>query len=97
MIENTTERAAGQKSPGVTPRANPMAMCPMATMCARMMEKPHSGSLLMLPGALLIALGVLIFLEPRIVVWLVGIVAVLMGIMFFMMARFIGRLRKPSF
>lgn len=97
MIENTTERAAGQKSPGVTPRANPMAMCPMARMCARMMEKPHSGSLLMLPGALLIALGVLIFLEPRIVVWLVGIVAVLMGIMFFMMARFIGRLRKPSF
>ncbi|HSD42753.1 MAG TPA: hypothetical protein VLD36_12910 [Burkholderiales bacterium] len=97
MIENTTERAAGQKSPGVTPRASPMAMCPMARMCARMMEKPHSGSLLMLPGALLIALGVLIFLEPRIVVWLVGIVAVLMGIMFFMMARFIGRLRKPSF
>ncbi len=97
MIENTTQRAAGQKSPGVTPRANAMAMCPMARMCGRMMEKPHSGSLLMLPGALLIALGVLIFLEPRIVVWLVGTVAVLMGIMFFMMARFIGRLHKPSF
>jgi uncharacterized membrane protein HdeD (DUF308 family) len=61
------------------------------------MEKPHSGSLFMLPGVLLIALGVFIFLEPRIAAWLVGTVAVLMGIMFFMMARFIGRLRKPSF
>lgn len=97
MIENATERAAGQKSPGITPHANPMAMCPMARMCVRMMEKPHSGSLLMLPGALLIVLGVFIFLEPRILVWLVGTVAVLMGIMFFMMAHFIGRLSKPSF
>jgi uncharacterized membrane protein HdeD (DUF308 family) len=69
----------------------------MAKMCERMMEKPPSGTLLMLPGALLIALGVLIFLEPRIVVWLVGAVAILMGIMFFMMARFVGRMHKPSF
>ena len=97
MINDTTQRAAEEKSPGATARQYPMAMCPMAKMCERMMEKSHSGSLLMLPGALLIVLGVLIFLEPRIVVWLVGTVAVLMGIMFFIMARFIGRLHKPSF
>jgi uncharacterized membrane protein HdeD (DUF308 family) len=72
-----------------------MAMCPMAKMCERMMEKPHSGSLLILPGALLIVLGVLIFVEPRIVIWLVGSVAILMGALFFMIARFIGRVRKP--
>ena len=97
MIENTMQQAVGHKSPGVTPRQHPMSMCPMAKMCERMMEKSHSGSLRMLPGALLIVLGVLIFLEPRIVVWLVGTVAVLMGIMFLIMARFIGRLHKPSF
>jgi hypothetical protein len=67
----------------------------MAKMCGRMMEKPRSGSFLMLPGALLIVLGVLIFVEPRIVVWLVASVAILMGLMFFMMARFVGRSQKP--
>ena len=72
-----------------------ISMCPMAKMCGRMMEKPRSGSFLMLPGALLIVLGVLIFVEPRIVVWLVASVAILMGLMFFMMARFVGRLQKP--
>jgi hypothetical protein len=70
-------------------------MCPMAKMCGRMMEKPRSGSFLMLPGALLIVLGVLIFVEPRIVVWLVASVVILAGLMFFVMARFIGKLPKP--
>jgi len=72
------------------------AMCPMAKACERMMEKPRSGALLMLPGLLLIVLGVLIFIEPRIAVWLVGSVVILMGVMFFMMARFIGRPHKAS-
>ena len=73
------------------------AMCPMAKMCDRMMEKPHSSSLLILPGVLLIALGVLVFIEPKIAAWLVGTLLVLMGAMFFMMARFMGRMHKaPS-
>lgn len=97
MIDYTTQGSEEKKSPGATARQSPMAMCPMAKMCERMMEKPPSGTLLMLPGVLLIALGVLIFIEPRIVVWLVAAVAILMGILFFMMARFVGRLHKPSF
>ena len=97
MIDDTTQRAVEDKSHGATPRQYPMAMCPMAKMCGRMMEQPPSGTILMLPGALLIALGVLMFLEPRIVVWLVATVAILMGLLFFMMARFVGRLHKPSF
>jgi hypothetical protein len=71
------------------------SMCPMAKMCGRMAEKPRSGPFLMLPGALLIALGVMILIEPRIGVWLVAGVAILMGVMLFVMARFIGRSRKP--
>jgi hypothetical protein len=73
-----------------------MAMCPMAKMCNRMMEKPASGLLLMLPGMVLIVLGVAIFLEPRIVVWLAGSLAVLLGIMLLTLARVIGRPRSPS-
>ena len=96
MTEGILQRRAKPTFAEGTPRTNPMAMCPMAKMCERMMQKPQSGSFLVLPGALLIALGVLIFVEPRIVVWLVASVAILMGVMFFMMARFIGRLRKPS-
>ena len=95
MLEQTMQQGAGESSSGATPRANPVAMCPMAGMCERMMQKPVSRSLLMLPGALLLLLGVLIFLEPRIVVWLAGTVAVLLGIMLFAMAHFIGRLRHP--
>lgn len=74
----------------------PMAMCPIATTCSRMMEKPRSGLLLMLPGAVLIVLGIAIFLEPRIVVWLAGTLAVLLGIVLLTLAHFIGRSRSPS-
>lgn len=75
----------------------PMAMCPMAGMCEGMMKNPRSGVYFMLPGVLLIALGLFIFIEPRIVVWLIGALVILMGLMFFMMARFVGRFHKPSF
>jgi hypothetical protein len=95
MTESTLHRRAQETFFEGAPGAGPMAMCPMAKMCRRMMEKPHSGSFLMLPGTLLIALGVLIFVEPRIVMWLVASLAILMGVMFFMMARFIGRFHKP--
>lgn len=95
MTESILQQRAKGQFPGGMPRVNPMAMCPMAKMCERMMEKPHSGSFLILPGALLIVLGVLIFIEPKIAAWLVGGLAILMGMMFFMMARFIGKLHKP--
>lgn len=97
MIDDSTQQAASEKSPGAAPRQFPMAMCPMAKICERMMAKAPSSSFLMLPGALLIALGVLIVIEPRVVVWLVAAVAILMGIMFIMMGRFVGRLHRPSF
>ena len=94
MLEHTIQQGAGESSPGATPRANPMAMCPMAKMCGRMMDKPLPRFFLMLPGALLILLGVFIFLEPRMVVWLASAVAVLLGITLLIMARFMGRLRN---
>jgi uncharacterized membrane protein HdeD (DUF308 family) len=70
--------------------------CPMAKMCGRMMEKPASRSWFILPGALLILLGAFIFLEPRIVVWLAGTVAVLLGIMLLALAHFMGNRKCPS-
>ena len=94
-MDETIQQTEAQKS--VVRPAQAMATCPMAKMCEGMMEKPRSSTLLMLPGVLLIVLGVLIFIEPRIAAWLIGALAILMGVMFFMMARFIGRFHKPSF
>ena len=71
MVEQTTQPSE-MKAPRITPRPTPMAMCPMATMCKGMMEKPPSGFFVMLAGAVLIALGMLIFFEPRIIIWLIG-------------------------
>jgi hypothetical protein len=95
MTETIRQRLGRENFPNIPPRADPMAMCPMAKMCERMMDKPRSGSLLVLPGALLTVLGVLVFIEPRVMVWFVGGLAILIGMMFFMMARFIGKLQKP--
>jgi len=57
-----------------------------------MMKKPSSGWFLMLPGFLLILLGVLIVVEPRILVWFIAAVAILFGIMMLMMAGFIRKM-----
>jgi hypothetical protein len=87
MIEEPTQQAE-LRAPGV----QPMAMCPMATMCKGMMEKPHSGLMAMFPGAVLIVLGLLILIEPWIFVWLVGIAFVLFGVGLLMMGNFLRRL-----
>lgn len=94
-MEDTLQQTAGGKA-GTGP-ASPMAMCPMAGMCQGMMKNRHSSITLMLPGVLLIVLGVSIFIEPRIVAWLIGALVIAIGAMFFMMARFVGRARGRSF
>lgn len=48
-----------------------MELCPMASMCKGMAEKPGVALLLIIPGFLLVV-GVLIVIEPRILVWLLA-------------------------
>lgn len=74
------------------PESTPMPMCPMAEMCKGMMKRPMSNVTVMIPGAVLIALGIVIALEPRILAWLISIAFILMGLMSFMMARFVRRI-----
>jgi hypothetical protein len=69
-----------------------MAMCPMAGMCAGMMNRGMWGGWLMaLPGALLIAGGLVVLLVPQVLAWLVGGTAIFMGLMFWMMAYWMHR------
>lgn len=70
-----------------------MDMCPMAPMCKGLAEKSGVGFLLMIPGFLLVLVGVLIIFEPKILVWLVASVSILIGIMMIFFANFI---RKKS-
>ena len=65
-----------------------MGMCPMASMCKELAGKPGLGFLLLIPAVLLILGGVLIFLDPRFLVWLLAGTSILIGllILFFAVA-----------
>ena len=69
-------------------QATPMPMCPMAETCRSMMEKSHSGLMMMTPGITFIALGVLIVVWPSILPWLVTAAFILAGGAMLLMANF---------
>jgi Flp pilus assembly protein TadB len=71
-------------------QASPMPMCPMAETCQGMMEKPLSG-LVMIPGIVFIALGVLIVVWPSILPWLVAAAFILAGGAMLLMVNFMRR------
>ena len=70
-----------------------MEMCPMASMCKGMMSKPWSGYLLMIPGVVLILLGVLILLKPKILFWIVAGASIIMGIIVLIFTSFIRKIK----
>jgi len=72
----------------------PMQMCPMAETCKGMMQKPLSNFALILPGVLLIVLGVAVLVEPRILVWLVAAALIVMGVAMLFMAKFMRGIGK---
>lgn len=92
MIQNTLKHEMQFAAPEIKSSESTMAMCPMGRMCMGMMKKPTSGWFLMLPGILLIILGVLIVVEPTILVWFIAAAAILLGIMMLMMAGFIRKM-----
>ena len=69
----------------------PMPMCPMAETCKGMMEKRFSGLALLIPGIVLVILGVSVLIEPRILLWLVAVALIVMGIAMVMLSRFMRK------
>ncbi len=57
----------------------PMPMCPMADACKRMMDNLPSRFLMFLPGIVFIVIGVLVAVEPSILVWLIAAVSIFIG------------------
>lgn len=72
----------------------PMPMCPMAETCRGMMQRPFSGIAMIVPGLVLIILGVAVLIEPRILIWLVAAALIFMGFAMLLMARFMRGLAR---
>ena len=53
--------------------------CPMSAMCKGMVGKPTSGMVMMIPGLVLIGVGVLVLFQPQILTWLIAILMIVMG------------------
>jgi hypothetical protein len=72
-------------------RPVPEVGCSMASMCNGLFAQTPSRLLLMLPGAVLILLGVTILIQPQVLVWLAAAAAVLVGVAMLLMANFLYR------
>ncbi len=71
-------------------------MCPMAKMCKGIARKPPSLAITMLPGMIVIVLGIVILLEPKILVWLVATVTILFGLILIVIPILIHRMAAQS-
>ena len=65
--------------------------CPMSAMCKVMAGKPFSGVGMMIPGLVLIGIGVLILFQPQILAWLIAILMIMMGVGLLFMANMMRR------
>jgi len=63
-------------------------LCPMAKICKGMMERPFSGLVMMIPGIVLMCLGVLIVAWPSVLPWLVAAAFIVAGGTMLLMANF---------
>lgn len=70
----------------------PMRLCPMAETCKTMMNRPRTGAAFMVPGVLFILLGVIVLIEPRILVWLVSIAFIFAGMAMLMFGWFMRKM-----
>lgn len=58
-----------------------------------MAEKPRLGFLLLIPGLLLVLGGVLIFIEPKALVWLLAGTSIFIGLVMLFFAMFVRKMR----
>ena len=77
-------------------QSSPIPMCPMSQMCKGFLEKPRFLLALIVPGILLVALGVTVLIEPRILLWLAAAILMVAGIGILFMAGFMRKLGKGS-
>jgi len=71
--------------------------CPMAEFVSRMSSRPGLGSVLLLPGLVLVLGGGLVLIVPQVLVWLLAVTSILLGLGLLWAASAIRRwLRAPA-
>ncbi len=65
--------------------------CPMSDMCERMGGKPGSGTAMILPGLVLICVGLLVLFQPQILAWLIAFLMIMMGVGLLFMANMLHK------
>jgi len=63
----------------------------MGAMCKGMAGKPISRIGMMIPGLVLIGIGILVLYQPQILAWLIAIVMIMMGVGLLFMVNMIRR------
>jgi hypothetical protein len=91
MTGDARRQSAESGRLGEAPAQSLMAACPMGNMCERMLNKRASGIAPLVAGVVLILLGALIFIEPRLLLWLAGTALILVGFMLLMLSRYMRR------
>ena len=69
-----------------------MAQCPIAEVCQSMLNHSRMGLVLLIPGLLFVLGGILILLEPTVLVWLLGCTSILLGLVMVTLASFFRKL-----
>jgi len=76
----------------ITDGENPTESCPMSAIFKKTSGKRGFALLGLIPGLLLVFLGVAIVLEPQILVWLIAGASIVVGIAFLAAATFFRKL-----
>ncbi len=75
-----------------THSSSPIPMCPMAKMCGGLMGEHRFGFAPHFMGAILILLGITILIEPRIAVWALALLLILVGVMVIVVASLLRKI-----
>ncbi len=72
--------------------SSPIPLCPMAEICNGMVIKRSVGFAPHFIGAIFILLGITILIEPRIVVWVLAFLLIVIGVMMIVVASLLRKL-----
>jgi len=76
--QGNPDRSSGAATAG--DRESRMPVCPMGETCMRLLGRPSSRLTMFIPGMVFVALGVLVIIEPAILIWLLAALFILIGI-----------------
>lgn len=65
--------------------------CPMTEVCQGMLNSPKTSVYLSILGFVLVFTGILIFIDPEVLAWLIGCIFILLGLAMFSMTAILRK------